>query len=392
MKHQASPQTDYLAALEVLSQHPASNGTTSFCEAVTAAARKALAADCACLLLQDGPGKEGRVRARQGSCDAARASLCQRSLRPARAVALPGSHRQPEGARPAKSFKQLSAPVQVKGERLGVLAVTRAARHGDFTPDERATLHVLAGWTGLALENDRLYQLLHQQYVRVERLLEEIKVAQENERRRVAVEIHDGVAQWMVGASYDIKAAGRRFSSSGLPDMEEELTRIRNTVQRSIRELRRTIANLRPLPLEELGLAEAVRQAASELAADGINCQTRTSGPLPALTPAEEVTIYWVVQEMLNNVRRHSGASQATVEITCHDNTFTLTVSDNGRGFEPPPTLEGSLSLSHLGLLGMKERAELLGGHLSIQSKPGQGTVVSLTLALPAKETANTTA
>ena len=288
----------------------------------------------------------------------------------------------------ANATAVMCVPLSIKGSVVGVIGHAKMTKGAQFTSNDLSFASLIAWWSSMVLENARLLGRVQRQYLHMERLLEEIRVAQENERRRVAVEIHDGVAQWMVGASYGIKAIGSLISEHRLADLELELTKIRDTVQTSIKELRRTIANLRPLPLEELGLTAAIRQAAESLQEDGIRCHSIIDRDLPELTPAQESTTYWIAQEMLSNVRKHSEASEVTVHIQYRDSMFSIEVSDNGRGFNPERVMHSESPLVHLGLLGMKERAELLGGSLRINSEQGKGTSVSFTFPVSSPETA----
>ena len=281
----------------------------------------------------------------------------------------------------------MCVPLLIKGSVVGAMGHTKVLEGAKFTTNDLSFASLIAWWCSMALENARLFGRIQRQYLHMERLLEEIRVAQDNERRRVAVEIHDGAAQWMVGASYGIKAIGNLISEQRLAELELEMTKIRDTVQTSIRELRRAISNLRPLPLEELGLPTAVSQAAESLKEDGIECHTTVDRDLPQLTPAQESTTYWIVQEILSNIRKHSGASEITARIQCHDSEFSVEVSDNGQGFNPERVINSESRLVHLGLLGMQERAELLGGKLDIESEQGKGTSVSFTFPVSSLET-----
>lgn len=281
----------------------------------------------------------------------------------------------------------LCVPLLIKGSVAGAMCHTKVAEGAKFTANDLSFASLIAWWCSMALENARLFGRIQRQYLHMERLLEELRVAQDNERRRVAVEIHDGVAQWMVGASYGIKAIGNLISEQRLADLELELTKIRDTVQTSIKELRRAISNLRPLPLEELGLTAALRRAAESLQEDNIECHIEIDGDLPQLTPAQESTTYWIVQEILSNVRKHSGASEVTARIQYHNNEFSVEVSDNGQGFSPERVMNSESRLVHLGLFGMKERAELLGGRLDIKSEKGKGTSVSFAFPVSSLET-----
>jgi signal transduction histidine kinase len=281
----------------------------------------------------------------------------------------------------------MCVPLLIKGRVVGAMVHTKVIEGAKFTANDLSFASLIAWWCSMALENARLFGRIQRQYLHMERLLEEIRVAQDNERRRVAVEIHDGVAQWMVGASYGIEAIGNLISEQRLAELELELTKIRDTVQTSIKELRRAISNLRPPPLEELGLTAALRQAVESLEEDSIKCHTEIDGELPPLTPAQESTTYWIVQEILSNIRKHSGASEVTARIRYRENAFSIEVSDNGQGFSPARVINSESRLMHLGLLGMKERAELLGGRLNINSEQGKGTSVSFTFPVSSLET-----
>ncbi len=281
----------------------------------------------------------------------------------------------------------MCVPLLIKGSVVGAIAYTKTTDGAKFTANDLSFASLIAWWCSMALENARLFRRIQRQYLHMERLLEEIRVAQDNERRRVAVEIHDGVAQWMVGASYGIKAIGSLISEQRLADLELELTKISDTVQTSIKELRRVLANLRPLPLEELGLLTALQRAVESLKEDGVECHVKIDEDLPQLTPAEESTTYWIVQEILSNIRKHARASEVTARIRYHDNEFSVEVSDNGQGFSPERVINSESRLVHLGILGMKERAELLGGRLDIKSEQGKGTSVSFTFPVSSPET-----
>lgn len=286
----------------------------------------------------------------------------------------------------------LCLPLVIKGEVVGAINHIKVTKGARFTSSDVNFASILGWWSSIALENARLLSSLQSQHIRVEQLLHEICLAQENERKRVSIEIHDSVAQWMVGASYDIKACSTLISESRFADLDLELARIRKTVQSSVKELRRAIANLRPLPLEEIGLVGALRQAAEVLNEDGIRCHTEIAGQLPKLTFAQESNTYWIVQEILTNIRNHSKATDVNLRIQSGDNTVSVEVNDNGQGFEPNQIMNSSLQLGHMGLLGMQERAELLGGYLSINSQPGKGTSIGFSFPVLSQVTMKTRA
>lgn len=276
----------------------------------------------------------------------------------------------------------LFIPLVIKEDVIGAINHIKVTKRARFTSSDLNFASILGWWSSMALENDRLFSSVQMQRFHLERLKHGIFVAQENERSRMALDIHDGVVQWLVGASYNIKACSSLISESKFADLEFELTKARKTLQRGIKEVRRVIMNLRPLPLEEVSLIEALHQAAEVLNEDGIRYHVEVEGKLSNLTPTETNTIYWIVQEALTNIRNHSKASDVSLKIQCHDNTVSVEVRDNGQGFDLNQVMNSTTPLGHIGLLGMKERAELVGGYLCMNSNPGKGTSISFTFAV----------
>jgi signal transduction histidine kinase len=210
-------------------------------------------------------------------------------------------------------------------------------------------------------------------------ILEAVHLARDNERRRLSAEIHDGVVQWMVGALYRINACRQGMSLLNPGELGDELTYIAMTLKQSVGELRRIIADLRPPPLEKLGLVAALHQVMSALEEDGITCHFETDGEIPKLTPREERAVFGIAQEALNNIRKHSGASRAYLRLRFQDNTVSLKVIDDGRGFSPEDMIDSCVRPDHIGLLSMKDRAELIGARFEIDSRSGEGTSISFT-------------
>jgi two-component system sensor histidine kinase DegS len=210
-------------------------------------------------------------------------------------------------------------------------------------------------------------------------ILEEVHLARDNERRRLSAEIHDGVVQWLVGALYRINACRQSMLSLKSVDLSDELTYIATTLKQSVGELRRIIADLRPPSLEKLGLVPALQQAMIALEETGISCHYESEGEPPKLTPCEERAVFGVVQEALNNIRKHSGASSTRLHLRFQDDAVSVEVTDDGHGFNPEDTIDNRLRPEHIGLLSMKDRAELIGACLEIDSRPGEGTSISFT-------------
>lgn len=270
-------------------------------------------------------------------------------------------------------------PLLINRKVSGALDLIRVNGNGSLTHSDLNFASILGGWSSSILEKDRLSSALKKEHRRVENLLEEISISQDTEHRRIAMDIHDGVAQWLVAASYDIRSCRALLSESRLAELGVELARLGETLQRSTRELRRVITNLRPSLMVENGLLDALNQRLRVLEEeDGIRCHFEVERELPELTFAQATTTYWIFQEALNNIKKHSKASEVRLFIKFHDNTVTVEIMDNGQGFDPAQVMDKEITLEHMGLFGMRERAELLGGSLEIHSLPDEGTSISL--------------
>jgi signal transduction histidine kinase len=281
-----------------------------------------------------------------------------------------------------RTSSALCVPLAVGGRVIGVLNSSKTGEESRFTQSDLQLLSILAGQAAIAIENARLFQSVEVQQARLEELLRELLKAQEEERERISAEIHDSVAQWMVSASYHAQSSSALILESKLDEASDELEHATRIIGQSIGELRRIVTDLYPPALTELGLQEALRQNIECFRKEtGVQC--RLSGGLTrTLSPVHQIVVYRVVQEALNNVRKHAHASQVDIKIRLQRGRFRVEVSDNGRGFKVAPALEGGLSEGRMGLLTMKGRAEMLGGSLNIESSDETGTRVVLTIPL----------
>jgi two-component system sensor histidine kinase UhpB len=193
---------------------------------------------------------------------------------------------------------------------------------------------------------------------------------QESERRRIARELHDEVGQTLTGVMLQVEGLALAIPDDLQPQLEE----LRETARHGTEEVRRIARRLRPEALDELGLQSALAALATAFAEQArIPVERRLQADLP-LSAEEELVVYRVAQEALTNVIRHARAGRVQLELTCRQGRTTLTVRDDGRGLAP-----GSLPSSN-GIRGMRERAMLIGATLSVESSPGAGTVVSLSI------------
>ncbi|HEY8763960.1 MAG TPA: sensor histidine kinase [Solirubrobacteraceae bacterium] len=194
--------------------------------------------------------------------------------------------------------------------------------------------------------------------------------AQERERRRIAQDLHDEVNQALTAVILRLQASIERAPH----ELRKELVETKRLSGQAMEELLSLARQLRPAVLDDHGLIPALHSQVRDFAEQtGVRAKFNARGSLPRLTPEQQLVIYRVTQESLSNVVQHAGAKAVDVELSFIGRTV-LRVSDDGRGFTGPRN-------GGLGLSGMRERAMLAGGHLSIWSDPGHGTRVELTIA-----------
>jgi signal transduction histidine kinase len=206
-----------------------------------------------------------------------------------------------------------------------------------------------------------------------------ITSGQEEERRRLARELHDGTLQALIALNQRVQLA--KLTPSDKPT-EAMLADIQTLLEQTMTDLRRFTRALRPIYLEDLGLVAALETLTREVSQSAdMPVEFRKSGPEHRLAPEVELALYRLAQEALSNAARHSQAAHIVLSITFSPEKVTLVVSDDGRGFAVPDNPAEFVSEGHFGLLGMHERVELIGGLLEIHSEPGRGTRVTVSVA-----------
>jgi two-component system sensor histidine kinase UhpB len=202
--------------------------------------------------------------------------------------------------------------------------------------------------------------------------------AQEEERRRLARELHDDTLQSIIALKQRVQFAQKNATDE---TSQKSLKELETIAVQTIENLRRTTRALRPIYLEDLGLVTALEMLAKETeSVSGVKILFRKEGAERRLPAPVELALYRMAQEALSNVARHAQASQADLSIRYQDEMVELRVTDNGIGFEAPNTPAGFAPSGHFGLLGMYERADLIGASLKIDSNPGNGTNLKVTL------------
>jgi signal transduction histidine kinase len=209
-----------------------------------------------------------------------------------------------------------------------------------------------------------------------------ITLAQEEERRRLARELHDATIQDLIALDHRIQLIQQQ-TQAATTEGPNALEGLRPDINRSIQELRRLTGALRPIFLEDLGLVPALEMLVKDARRDlGVEVSFQLDGQPRRLGAEAELAIFRIVQEALSNVGRHAEAGQATVSLTFDREAVRVQVQDHGKGFEPPARITELASGGHYGLLGMHERAQLVGAQFSLNSAPGGGTRISVELPL----------
>ncbi len=212
-------------------------------------------------------------------------------------------------------------------------------------------------------------------------LVRQITRAQEEERKRIAQELHDDTVQALVVHARQIEDLGSRLDSLPKEETARSLEKLYEEASAIMQGVQRMSQDLRPAALDRLGLLPALEWLASRTAKySGIDVQMKVIGTERRLPDEAEVVLFRITQEALRNVWKHANATAAEVIVSFDQDRTQVTIKDNGQGFELPPMVSDLPRSGKLGLAGMQERAELLGGTLSISSEPGKGTTVTAEL------------
>jgi signal transduction histidine kinase len=215
------------------------------------------------------------------------------------------------------------------------------------------------------------------------RLSSSLLTAQENERRRIARELHDELGQAMAALKLQVRAAERSMGDQAPPALKEECRSLRQAINEIIENMRRLSRDLSPVVLEDLGFEAAVEYLANTFAAlHGIRVELDHAEISHLLSQEAQHNIYRILQELLNNIGKHAGAGRVRVAIGRRNSELLFTVEDDGKGFDAAQVKRAKVTEKGMGLTAVAERVRLLGGRLEIRSGPGDGTTVSFTMPL----------
>ena len=244
------------------------------------------------------------------------------------------------------------------------------------------TLLAMASTLAVAMENARLYQAEHAARQQLRDLTAYLQTAREEERTRIAREIHDELGQTLTALKFDLSWLTKRLPRDN-PDLAERAAVMSGLIDETIHTVRRVATELRPGLLDDLGLAAALEWQAQEFAErTGIACELRLGDEDVAIERNLATAVFRIFQETLTNIARHAAASKVQVEMERTAGELLLVVQDDGLGIAE----EQAADHKSLGLMGMRERARALGGEVAFYGTPGEGTTVILRMPLVKKE------
>lgn len=283
-----------------------------------------------------------------------------------------------------------NAEDKVRGFEVGAVDyVTKPLQQAEVLARITAHLRQRDMAQDLAMQRQRLLDAVAEQSSQLRTLSAKLTAIQEDERRRLSRELHDELGQSLTALSINLAAIDKKVSTSDLAAETSQSiqSRVNESIQlvnETLDQIREISADLRPATLDDLGLIPTLRwyttrftnrtNIAIELSEEGFEQQQR-------LPPTLETALYRIIQEALTNVARHADASRVLIRLTVTTKAVTTTISDDGRGFEPP-TSALEPNTRGIGLLGMSERAKLLGGSCHTDSTVGRGTQIDIFLPL----------
>jgi PAS domain S-box-containing protein len=277
-----------------------------------------------------------------------------------------------------------SLPMLVQGELVGALSLGAADPAG-FTEEHLDLAFHVADSLAIAVQNAQLIDQLRKDQGRLAALSHRLVQGQEEERHRLARDLHDEIGQTLTAVKINLQTVQRRIEGEqAAADLQDSIA----IVSRALQQVRELALDLRPSVLDDLGLVPALRWYLNRQAQwPDLVLDLRAYPSEMQLPPELEVTCFRIVQEALTNVLRHARARRVEILLRQQDGQLELSVRDDGVGFDVRSALEGAARGTSIGLLGMQERARLVGGELSCESDAERGTWVHARFPLSVMET-----
>lgn len=268
----------------------------------------------------------------------------------------------------------VTVPILARDQVLGVLGVASADAQA-FDADEVKLLEAVGQQLGVVVENARLWDALREKERVRGQLLEKVISAQEEERKRIARELHDDTGQTLTSLMVGLRAA----SDAVEPATRARLESLRDIAAQSLDSVKRLARELRPPLLDDLGLPAALERYVANYRANygiGVDLQMTGFGHNGHLPSQVELAVYRIVQEALTNIAKHAHAHNVSIVVERKQRAVIAVIEDDGRGFDVRAVMESAQEESKLGLYGMRERAELVGGRFQIESTLDAGSSV----------------
>jgi len=290
------------------------------------------------------------------------------------------------GFRPAPW--NLKLPIMIQDSKVGTLEIHCAREPGagesqdPFLAEERSMVDTVARMLGIATERMQAEEEIKQSHRHLQTLYNRLQIIREEERTRIAREVHDELAQGLTTLKLELTLLIKKLAASH-PGYREQSEMMQETIDRTLKSVKKLVMDLRPPILDDLGLGEAIHWQGNDFEKrTGILFHFDNSVGDHPLDEARAITLFRIFQETLTNVARHANARRIHATLSEEEEWVTLTVADDGCGIAPE-------RISHpesLGLLGMQERASAWGGQVAIEGEPGKGTTITIRLKKEAHE------
>jgi signal transduction histidine kinase len=270
-------------------------------------------------------------------------------------------------------------PLAAKGCVLGSMCVATKQQR-EFDEPEQELLNAIGNQIAVTIENVRLYAEVQQKEQLRGQLLNRLITAQEEERKRIARELHDDTSQALTALLYAVEET---LDMNALDEMKERLAGMKELTVHTLDGVHKLIFDLRPTMLDHLGLVPALRWCAqSRLEPTGVRVRIEEASASRRLPADVETALFRIVQELITNIARHAAARNVDILLQFDEETSAVTVEDDGIGFDIVEVTLSPETGRGLGLMGMLERIELLGGEMDISTAPGYGTKIHITVPL----------
>jgi signal transduction histidine kinase len=265
----------------------------------------------------------------------------------------------------------MGIPLRTRGQVAGLFSLAKS-EPAVFTEEHRRLAELMAAQASVAIENSILFEQMQDSSRRMRSLSRRLVAVQENERRHIARELHDDAGQALVSLRYGLRLLEKEIGEAG--PAASHVAELRRRTDAVMDSLHRLAADLRPASLDHLGLDAALRQYASSAGQKfGLAIRFKARGfDEQRLPTAVETALYRVVQEAVTNVVRHARATRVDLLVERRNDRVMVMIEDDGIGFDQHKLQRPD----HLGLLGLRERAEALNGTLTVESSPGAGTTI----------------